>query len=105
MLEQIGYDALKIRETIDIYERLHPSGPDSIAMAILDTKAEQLELAQSRIINIFGVVNNNEAGRRLKFAMPSNLYITLKKRFPTLFGADIKQFERDFPVFFKGWRT
>lgn len=101
---QIAYSTVKVREAIDLYERLYPTGPDSIAWAILDAKAEQEELTRTRIVSKSGIINQNEAGRRLRYVMPSNLYIALKKKFPTIFKADIKRFERDFPVFFKGWK-
>ena len=103
-ITQIAYDANKVREAIELYERIHPTGPDSIAMAILDAKAEQIELTREHRVGKHGIVMGNEAGRRLRYVMPSNLYIALRKKFPTIFTRDIKKFERDFPVFFKGWK-
>jgi hypothetical protein len=102
--QQIAYSAVKVQEVITLYEQLYSTGPDSIAWCILDAKKEQDELYVDKRISKTGIVMGSETGRRLKYVMPSNLYIMLRKKFPTIFSKDVKKFERDFPVFFKGWR-
>lgn len=106
MIQQTAYNTAMVRDVIQLYERMNPTGPDSIYECMREAKHEQEELERSGIANIrTGVMNKNEAGRRLAFTMPSALYIMLRKKFPTIFKADKKRFERDFPVFFKAWHA
>ena len=104
MIEKVAYDAQKIKAVIQIYERANPTGPDSIAASILSYKSEHEEMTRTRQVSKTGIIQQSDSGRRMKFVMPSNLYIILRKKFPTIFEADLKHFERDFPVFFKGWK-
>lgn len=105
-LEGQFYDRDKVREIIDAYEHVHPQGPDSIAWCMIQAKQEQEELERmGAVSNRTGVINNSASGRRQKFTMPSELYILLQKKFPEIFKRDLKQFEKDFPIFFKSWRT
>ena len=105
-VKQEGYSKLAVQQAIDIYDRLYPTGPDSSAWSILSYRNELRELELQGVANRrTGVINKSDAGRRMKMVMPSNLYTVLLKKFPTIFKADMKKFERDFPVFFRGWKT
>lgn len=99
----MAYDKLRVQEVIDWYDRLYPTGPDSIAWAIAAEKYDQEEMRRTGRVSKSGIILENEAGRRLSFTMPSGLYLALKKKFPTIFTKDKKNFKRDFPVFFKAW--
>jgi len=101
----MGYNGGEIRQVIRTYDALYPTGVDSIAWCMIEAKSEQEEMERSRRVSKSGVILESESGRRQKFTMPSNLYISLKKNHPELFKRDLKEFERDFPVFFKAWRT
>lgn len=100
-----GYDRERVKIFIETYDKLHPSGPDSIPAAMLSAREEQRQvMLQGNVNQRTGVINKNEAGRRLSMVMPTNLYITLQQKFPTIFKADRKKFQRHFPVFFEGWK-
>lgn len=93
-------DKKRIAEIIRMYDQKYPDGEDSIAMCVVSAKQEQNELILERKVSSkTGVVNNNEAGRRLTVAVPSKLYWILTKQYPTLMNRDIKWFKRHFPLF------
>lgn len=100
-----AYNRLQVQQVIDLYAQANPEGENSIGASILSAKEEQRELMlEQKLSQRTGVIRKNEAGRRLSFVMPSDLYIVLKKKFPTIFAGDKKKFEKDFPIFFKGWK-
>ena len=90
-----------IADAIRHHDRRFPSGPDSIAMAVLSAKEEQRELQLMNDVSKTGVIHNSDSGRRMSLTLPENLYIVLRKRYPTLFSdkANIKWFRRHFPMF------
>lgn len=93
-------DKKRIAEIIRIYDARYPTGEDSIALCVVSAKHEQRELALERKVSSkTGVVNENDAGRRLSIALPGKLYWILKKQYPTLLNKDIAWFKRNFPLF------
>lgn len=99
-----SYNKARVQQFVDWYEKLHPTGPDSIAWAILDAKRDQEQLILAGNVDKNGVLMQSKSGRRQLFTMPTGLYVGLQKKFPTIFKADLKNFKRDFPVFFEAWK-
>lgn len=99
-----AYNKQKIQQIVDVYERMYPTGPDSIAWCMVEAKNEQRELMLERRISKSGIIMKSESGRRQLFTMPSGLYLMLRKADPEIFKTHLKYLKRDFPVFFKAWQ-
>ena len=93
-------DKKRIAEIIRLYDQKYPTGEDSIAMCVVSAQHEQRDLEfELKVSSKTGVVNGNEAGRRLSIALPGKLYWILKKQYPTLLNKDIGWFKKNFPLF------
>lgn len=88
-----------IEDAIRHHDRRFPHGPDSIAMSVVSAQHEQNELKMTRKVSKTGVIDNSQSGRRMTVALPENLYIVLRKKYPNLFSKDIRWFKRNFPMF------
>ena len=90
-----------ITDAIRHHDRRYPTGPDSIAMSVLSARQEQFELGLTKQVSKTGVVKNSDSGRRMAISLPENLYIVLRKRYPTLFSdqKNLKWFKKTFPMF------
>lgn len=90
-----------IENAIRHHDRRFPTGPDSIALSVVTAKKEQEELEFHRKITSTGVIRSSDSGRRLGVTMPENLYIVLRKKYPTLFTDkdNYRWFKRKFPMF------
>lgn len=89
-----------IQEIITMYDRLHPTGLDSIAASVVTAKHEQAQLELERKISSkTGIIKGSESNRRMTVSMPDHLYVMLIKKYPSLFKTEIKWFKHNFPMF------
>ena len=88
-----------IADIISMYDRQYPTGPDSIAMAVLSAAQEQMAIELSGGLSSRTGVVTGSAGRRMTVSMPENLYGILRQQYPSLLNQDIAWFKKNFPMF------
>lgn len=92
-------DKLVIQRIIEAYDRVHPTGEDSIALCVLTAQQERDELRLLRKVSKTGVVKSSDSGRRLSIVLPENLWGILRRRYPKLFTEDLQWFKKNFKMF------